>query len=120
MGWFGALLALVGSSGNSPNSSWPVLPKFGFVAGRLATEADLKRGDGVFLSLIDGKSSGAPAPIQVPQFAFLVEENGKRRPVVVVQAETNERGTFLGMRDADGREYVATRAEVLLLGSRHP
>ena len=121
MGWMGALLALFGSSANSADASWPALPKSGFISGRTATEADLKRGDAVFLSLIDGKPSGAPAPVRVPQYAYLVEENGKRRrPVVIVQAEINERGTFLGMRDADGHEYVATEAEIVLLGSKHP
>jgi hypothetical protein len=119
MGLVGWLLAMVGSSASGAGPSWPPLPKSGFVAGRLATEADLKRGDGVFLSLIDGKPSGAPASIRVPQFAYLVER-GERRPVVVVQAETNERGTFLGMRDAAGLEYVATDAEVVLLGSKRP
>jgi hypothetical protein len=119
MGILGSLLALVSSSASSANPAWPALPKSGFVAGRLATETDLKRGNGVFLSLIDGKPSGAPASIHVPQFAYLVEK-GERRPVVVVQAETNERGTIIGMRDAEGREYVATDAEVILLGSKRP
>ena len=80
----------------------------------------MKRGDAVFLTAIDGKPSGTPASIHVPQYAFLKLENGKRQPVIVVQAETNERGTFVGMRDAGGQEYVATRAEVVLLGSTHP
>lgn len=119
MGLLGSLLALVSSSASSANRAWPALPKSGFIAGRLATEADLKRGDGVFLSLIDGKPGGAPASIRIPQFAYLVEK-GERRPVVVVQAETNERGTFVGMRDAAGHEYVATDAEVVLLGSKRP
>jgi hypothetical protein len=120
MGWLGALLAMFGSSANSADASWPALPKSGFITGRVATEADLKRRDAVFLSLIEGKPNGAPAPIRVPQYAFLIDENRKRHPVVVVQAETNERGTFLGMRDAVGQEYVATKAEVVLLGSSHP
>lgn len=120
MRWLGVILALFGPSADSAASSWPTLPKSGFVIGRVATEADLKRGDAVFLSLIDGKPSGSPASIQVPQYAFLVEESGKRRPVVVVQAEKNEQGTLLGLRDASGDEYVATEAEVVLLGSSHP
>ena len=118
-GWLSGLLALFGSASGG-DASWPALPKSGFVAGRLATEADLKRGDAVFLSLIDGKPSGAPASLRVPQYAFLIEEGGRRRPVVVVQAEMNERGTLFGMRDASGQEYVATEGEVVLLGSRHP
>ena len=116
IGW---LLTLFGSAANAADR-WPSLPTSGFVVGRLATEADLKRGDAVFLSLIDEKPSGAPAPIAVPQYAYLVAEDGTRRPVIVVQAETNDRGTLLGMRDVDGEEYVATAEEVALLGSTHP
>ncbi|WP_206677348.1 hypothetical protein [Caulobacter sp. SSI4214] len=119
MRWLAALLALVPST-NSAAGEWPPLPKSGFVSGRLATEADLKRGDAIFLSLVDGKPSGSPARIHVPQFAHLIEENGARRPVVVIQAETNEQGTVFGVKDVRGNEYVATEAEVILLGSSHP
>ena len=118
--WLGVLLAVVGSSVTGADASWPALPKSGFITGRVATEADIKRGDAVFLSLIDGKPEGAPAAIPIPQYAYLIGQDGKRRPVVVVQAQTNERGTFLGMRDVKGEQYVATREEVLLLGSTHP
>ena len=120
MRWLGTLLALFAPSAQGAVTEWPPLPKSGFVAGRLATEADLKRGDAVFLSLIDGKPSGSPARIPIPQYAQLIEENGQRRPVVVVQAEIGEQGTLLGMRDANGNEYVATEAEVVLFGSSHP
>jgi hypothetical protein len=113
-------LAVLASSVSGADASWPVLPKSGFITGRVATEADIKRGDAVFLSLIDGKPDGAPAAIPVPQYAYLVGQDGRRRPVVVVQAQTNARGTFLGMRDVKGEEYVATREEVVLLGSTHP
>jgi hypothetical protein len=111
---------LFAAPAQSAVSEWPALPKSGFVVGRLATEADLKRGDAVFLSSVDGKPSGSSAPIRVPQYAYLIEESGKRRPVVVVQAERNEQGTLFGMRDVNGKEYVATEAEVVLLGASHP
>ena len=119
MAGLGALLALLGSSVSGADAAWPELPTSGFIAGRIATEADIKRADAVFLTQRDGKPDGQPASIRVPQYAYLVGEDGKRRPVVVVQAQTNERGTFLGMRDAKGEEYVATREEVVLLGSTH-
>lgn len=120
MRWLGTLIALFVPSAQSATSAWPELPTSGFVSGRLATEADLKRGDAVFLSLVDGKPSGSPAPISVPQFAHLIEDNGARRPVVVIQAERNEQGTLFGMKDAKGNEYVATEGEVMLFGTTHP
>jgi hypothetical protein len=49
MGWLGALFAMFGAPQDAAASSWPELPKSGFVAGRLASEADLERGDAVFL-----------------------------------------------------------------------
>jgi hypothetical protein len=120
VGCLGGLFALLGTSAIGADISWPPLPESGFVTGRLATEADIRHGDAVFLATIDGKANGTPARIQVPQYALLNQEKGGRQPVVVVQAETNERGTFLGMRDAAGHEYVATIAEVTLLGPNHP
>ena len=120
MRWFGVLLALFAAPANSAALSWPALPKSGFVADRLATKADLKSGNAVFVTEIDGKPSGTPAAIQIPQYAFLAGKGGKRTPVVVVQAETNERGTFLGLRDSNGQDYVVTAAEVELLGAVHP
>jgi len=120
LSWLGVLLALMGSSASGTDAGWPALPTAGFIAGRVATEADIKRGDAVFVSQVDGKPDGQPASIRIPQYAYLIGENGKRRPVVVVQAQTNERGTFLGMRDATGEEYVATKEEVVLLGTTHP
>ena len=119
MAWLSVLLALFGSTGGA-EQTWPKLPVSGYIAGRLATEADLKRRNAIFLSLVDGKPSGVPSTIVVPQYAFLVQEVGKRLPVVVVQAEETEDGTLFGMRDAEGGEHVATEAEVFLLGSTHP
>lgn len=119
-GLFGGVLAMFGASVGAASSAWPALPTSAFVAGRVANEDDLKQGHAVFLSLVDGKPNGKPAQIQIPQYAYLVEEGGNRRPVVVVQAELVDAETILGMRDAEGKEYVATAPEVELLGKAHP
>jgi hypothetical protein len=108
----------IGSS--YPTDTWPDLPTTGFVSGRLAEEVDLRRGDAVFLTATGGVSAGEPVAIAIPQYAFLVDEDGSRVPVVVVQAEANERGTFFRLRDAQAQEYVVTAAEVILLGQSHP
>ena len=118
-GLLGGVLAMFGASFGAAQSAWPALPASAFVAGRVANEDDLKQGHAVFLSVVDGKPSGKPAQIPIPQYAYLVEEGGNRRPVVVVQAEILDDGTILGMRDAEGKEYVATAPEVELLGQAH-
>lgn len=118
-GLLGGVVAMFGAS-VSAASSWPVLPTSAFVVGRVANEDDLKQGDAVFISAVDGKPSGTPAQIQIPQYAYLIEERGDRRPVVVVQAEIVDAETILGLRDAEGKEYVATAPEVELLGQAHP
>ena len=100
--------------------SWPDLPNNAFVSGRLAQEADVKCGDAVFYTRIDGVPANRPAPIAIPQYAHLIAEDGSRVPVVVVQAEVNDRATILGLRDMQGKEYVVTEAEVILLGQTHP
>jgi hypothetical protein len=108
------------ATSNDNSMPWPNLPISKFISGRVADESDVERGDAVFVSRIDGALCGAPAPITIPQYAFLLNEDGSRNPVVVVQAEINELGTFLGLRDAQGKEYVVTEPEAMLLGRSHP
>jgi hypothetical protein len=108
------------ATSNDDGMPWPELPISKFISGRVADESDIDRGDAVFVSRIDGALCGAPAPITIPQYAELVDEDGSRIPVVVVQAEVNELGTFVGLRDARGKEYVVTEPEVILLGRSHP
>lgn len=97
---------------------WPELPASGFVRGRAADARDMESGDAVFLAIIDGKPVGVPATFEIPQYAWFAEGR-KRRPVVVVQAEDTPQGVMVGMRDANGAEYVATAGEVELLGATH-
>ena len=102
-------------------SAWPALPTSGFVFGRLATQNDLNKGNGVFLFEAAGKPITTPTQkVQIPQFAYLKERQGNRRAVVVVQAELLDGDLTLGLRDADGKEYIAAGDEVELLGTTHP
>jgi hypothetical protein len=80
----------------------------------------VKRGDAVFCTKVNGESGGRPAAIAVAQFAYFIADDRSRIPVVVVQAEISERATVLGLRDVQGREYVATEKDVILLGQSHP
>lgn len=99
---------------------WPDLPSRAFVSGRVAQEADVKCGDAVFYTQIDGAPASRPAEITIPQYAYLIAEDSSRVPVVVVQAEANDRAIILGLRDVHGKEYAVTEAEVILLGQTHP
>lgn len=80
----------------------------------------MKCGDAVFYTQIDGGSASWPAQILIPQYAYLIADDSSHIPVVVVQAETNDRATILGLRDVHGKEYAVTEAEVILLGQEHP
>lgn len=113
-------LGFSASTAGAVTDSWPELPRTGFITGRAAEEADIDRGDAVFVSRFGGVLSGKPVGLQIPQFAYLIGPDGVGTPVVVVQVEANEKGTFFGLRDADGNAYVATEHEVELLGSTHP
>jgi hypothetical protein len=105
---------------SATDSDWPELPSNKFVAGRAATEADVKRGHAIFLAYLGGVPSGRPAPIAIPQYGYLLGEDGLRTPVVVVQAEIAPQATLIGVRDAQGKEYVVTEPEVILLGTSRP
>ncbi len=93
---------------------WPELPLSAFIAGRLATEADVFEGRAVFYE--DG-SKAWPLDIVIPQYGVLSRDDGAALRVVIVQAQQNERGSsIVGLRDAKGQEYVADIREVRLVG----
>jgi len=96
---------------------WPELPTSGFVAGRTATQADVASGDAIFSS--DGASSASD--LKVPQYVWWHDDEGRRHPRVLVQAEMVPGGmTIVGLRDSAGNEAAATLPEVELLGTRKP
>jgi|KBSSwiStaDraftv2_1062776.scaffolds.fasta_scaffold03736_13 hypothetical protein len=54
-----AFLMLAATAAAAP-AAWPTLPTSGFVVGRLATQDDLNKGDGVFRFDVDGKPITKP------------------------------------------------------------
>ncbi len=98
---------------------WPKLPISEFVSLRVATETDVKAGSAVFYQQGGNEVVRAMA-ISLPQYAWLKTKTGEHIAVVAVQAEHGPSGDILGLRDADGQEYVATLEEVTLLGHGRP
>ena len=98
--------------------SWPDLPVRDFIAGRTASEADIADRRAVFS--MAGTGLG-PLSIEIPQYAYWIDEMGDQHPMVVVQAEQHPDGTgIVGLRSFDGSETVATLPEVKLLGKEKP
>ena len=102
------------------DTTWPTMPTK-FVSGRLATHEDLANGNAVFLIEAGGKQLTIPTQqYRIPQFAYLLQADGKKRPAVLVQAELMDGEPVLGLRDADGEMIIASDKEVELLGLTHP
>jgi len=100
------------------STHWPDLPTLEFIMGRTATEDDIADRRAVFS--MAGQSLG-PLSIEVPQYAYWIDEMGDEHPVIVVQAEQHPDGTgIIGLRSSDGSETVATLPEVKLLGKEKP
>jgi hypothetical protein len=100
------------------SAHWPDLPAVEFFAGRTATEDDIADGRAVFS--MAGQSPGSLS-IEVPQYAYWIDEMGDEHPMIVVQAEQHPDGTaIIGLRSSDGSEAVATLPEVKLLGKEKP
>jgi hypothetical protein len=100
--------------------AWPALPKTGFIAGRPATQKDVAEGNAVFSADKDGKVIGTPLPVKIPQYALWDDGKGHKVPVIVVQAESANGFEIFGFRNASGKFFACTRAELTLLGQTHP
>jgi hypothetical protein len=112
------------SSQNSARESvheWPPLPVTGFVSGRWASETDVADRNAVFVAKSrGGVYIGRPLGIVIPQYAYLIEQSGRKRPVIVVQAERADSMSLVGLRDLGGKELIATLGELELLGRKPP
>jgi len=122
----GLILIVAGGGGmNAQEDAWPPLPNQGFVSGRIANRADVAAGNAVFVPEVAGLSVSQPLAILIPQYAYYKEE-GKRTPVIVVQAEEvqvvqgNPGMKVLGARRADGKHVVGLLENFELLGRTPP
>jgi hypothetical protein len=114
------LTTLVGVfSLSSQAGSWPPLPKTGFIVGQAATNADVDAGNAAFVAAINGVSIGVPIKITIPQYAYY-KENGKKLPVIVIQAEEAQGQKLVGARQINGQDVVGLIADFELLGSVQP
>jgi len=98
---------------------WPPLPKKEFLSGRAATKADVDSGRAAFVAMLDGKPVGKPLKIKLPQYAFHLD-NGKKTPVILIQAEQMGDKMYAGARLLDGGELVGFLDEFELLGVTPP
>jgi hypothetical protein len=89
-------------------SKWPEVPA---TKNRLADENDVREGRAVFYQI--GEAAVAIWPAGLPALAVLTNEEGRRIPVVVIQAERSPNGrTIAGARYFDGGNLVCTAEEL--------
>jgi hypothetical protein len=96
---------------------WPPLPNHGFITGRTAAPSDVDRGDAIFH--YGGRSRVLIMPL--PQYAIFYPAKGRPLRAVVVQAEmVEDEAQLLGLRLENGKDQVAWRWQVQLLGHTAP
>jgi hypothetical protein len=90
----------------------------GHIAGRIATETDVKLGNAVFFVEVRGEARAAPHPLQLPCCAILREPGrAEGKPVIAIQAEVGDRGVVVGYRGLAGGNGVCALEELeILLG----
>ncbi len=101
---------------------WPSLSDFDSVSGRAATQADFQAGRAVFLLQAEDVSAGRPLDIEIPQYAYHVDEKAKERTaVVIIQAEELDDKRYAGAINIEsGQLILGFLWEFELLGSRSP
>jgi hypothetical protein len=113
-----AALGLCGAT-MSQQLVWPKLPTSEFVAGRAATIQDVEAGRAVFVAQSSGIQIGKPLSITIPQYAWH-NSNGKKTPVVVIQAEEANGQKIVGAKTTSGSYLAGLLFEFELLGSAPP
>src|SRR4051812_10971628 len=98
-----SVLAFIGLS-SAVAQGWPALPGRGFISGRPASEKDVNDGNAIFVLKSNDLPIGKPLRITIPQYAYLVEEGGRRTRVILVQAEEANGIKLFGVRDVEGKE----------------
>ena len=119
--FLGALSSLMPvAMSQAQQQPWPPLSSRGFISGRAATVQDVDQGNAVFVAKVGGDAIGKPIDVPIPQYAFWIDERGKRIPVIVVQAEEARGKQLFAFRDMEGQEHVCTGPELTLLGTVPP
>jgi len=110
------------SAKDEPHPVWPDLKGIECVSGRAATREDVDSGRAVFVLMDADKPIGIPIKIRLPQYAFHVDaETKKRTPCVVIQAEEARGQKLIGCRILSGGKIMAGfLAEFILLGEKAP
>lgn len=109
------LLGLLPWAAQAADTSWPPLPKTGFISGRAATTTDVDAGNAAFVARVGETVIGKPIAITIPQYAYYVE--GKEKPpVIVIQAEEAQGHKMIGARYLNGKEAVGLISDFELLG----
>jgi hypothetical protein len=98
---------------------WPSLPKSEYVAGRVATTADVEAGRAVFVAEKEGIPIGKPAKVTLPQYAWH-RDGTKKVAVVVIQAEDVGPQRILGAKKVAGGYLAGLASEFELLGQEPP
>lgn len=113
-------LSFVPLNGNAANIVWPDLPKNCFVSARPATAVDVKKGCAAFMIGQTGVSAGTPLRIEIPQYAWHVDQkSGAKTPVILLQAEESSGIKAVGYKELDSPSLgVALLSEMILLGSK--
>ena len=97
-------------------STWPALPKSGFVRGRVATLDDVKKGDAVFAI----PTGSVRLNMTIPQYAYRVDGNEKQAGIIV-QAEEVPHQRLVGFRPlGSGKAEMLGIEQVELLGKDPP
>ncbi|SFW20267.1 hypothetical protein [Luteibacter sp. UNCMF366Tsu5.1] len=110
------------ASSTASGITWPELPKDCFVRSRPATQADAKRGCAVFVIEKGGVIGGMPMDIQIPQYAWHIDQpSAKRTAVILIQAEESSGIKAVGYREVSSHSLgAALLSEMILLGTDKP
>ena len=90
------------------------------VKGRPAVERDVRENRAIFATA--GTGAHAVAPVDCPLPAVLTRANGDRISVIILQAQwsADRKGYVFGAVDQNGKPYVATSSETLILKQPTP
>ncbi len=101
-------------------AAWPRLPTTGYIAGRVATSADIRKGDAVFAACVG--VVGRTLDVAIPQYGLWHDPlTDSIRRVFVVEAEWFQGDSMFGLRQIpSGKDAMATIADLQLLGQTPP